>query len=654
MKSKKVLSKSRFKKGLSCPNKLYFSGDKSFKNKEEDNTFLATLAEGGFQVEALARLSYPEGHFIDAPYGAYEQAHKQTLELLKLDDVIIYEAAFLHEGLFVMTDILVKKGKQVQLIEVKAKSFDSTQVNTFIGTRGDIRSSWRPYLFDIAFQIYVAKNCMPELNFEAYFLMADQSKVATIDGLNQMFRLPDNGDIRKDVEVKISAEEAQKTSVLSEVNVTEIVDAIIVDEYQYSDDLCFSQAVPLLKNSYQNHSYLNWPTNYSRCKSCEFKIDADSKKAGFKSGFEFCFSKQHQWTETDFNRPNVFEIWNFRGQKLLEENRLFLNQLKKDDFKVINEPDAMSSRERRWVQVQKRLEINPEPYVEREGLKKEMDKWVFPLHFIDFETSAVALPFNKGRHPYEQVAFQFSHHICHADGTIEHASEYINTIPGEFPNFKFVAALKKSLDNDEGTIFRFATHENSILNAIKDQLNDSDYSEKNELISFIKTITTPRRNDTDRWNTKRPMVDLRLIILDYYYNPLTKGSNSIKAVLPAILNSCNFLKNKYSKPIAEINLTSLNFDQQHLWIEIKDHKVINPYKLLPPIFNQFEKHELEHFISGLGTISDGGAALTAYSKLQFVDMSKNERDGIKKSLLKYCELDTLAMVMIYEHLKTLV
>ena len=64
----KVLSKSRFKKGLSCPNKLYFNANKSYKNKEDDNTFLASLAEGGFQVEALARLSYHEGHFVDASW----------------------------------------------------------------------------------------------------------------------------------------------------------------------------------------------------------------------------------------------------------------------------------------------------------------------------------------------------------------------------------------------------------------------------------------------------------------------------------------------------------------------------------------------------------------------------------------------------------
>ena len=454
----KVLSKSRFKIGLSCPNKLYFSGDKSYKNKEEDNTFLAALAEGGFQVEALSRLLYPGGHFVNAPYGAYQQAFDQTIELLKQDEVIIYEAAFLWDGLFVMTDIVVKQGNHVRLIEVKAKSFDSTQTDTFIGSRGDIRSSWRPYLFDIAFQTYVASKCLPHLSFDSFFLMADQSKVATIDGLNQRFRLPNNGDVRQDVDVRMTPEEAQSTSVLSEVEVSSIVNAIMVDEFSYTQDLVFSEAVTLLKTSYQNQTYLNWPTNYSRCKYCEFKIDASTKQEGYKSGFEYCFSKQHHWTESDFQRPNIFEVWNFRGQRLLEQKRLFLDELNQEDFKVIDEPDAMSSRERRWVQVQKTLNPQSEPHVEREGLSRALESWVYPLHFIDFETSAVALPFNAGRHPYEQVAFQFSHHIYHADGTIEHASEYINTTPGKFPNFDFVSAPKKTLEKDEVTIFRFATH----------------------------------------------------------------------------------------------------------------------------------------------------------------------------------------------------
>jgi hypothetical protein len=32
-------------------------------------------------------------------------------------------------------------------------------------------------------------------------------------------------------------------------------------------------------------------------------------------------------------------------------------------------------------------------------------------------------------------------------------------------------------------------------------------------------------------------------------------------------------------------------------------------------------------------------------------MDDKERDEIKNALLRYCELDTLAMVIVYEHLK---
>ena len=109
-----------------------------------------------------------------------------------------------------MTDILVKKENHIRLIEVKAKSFDSTQDNTFIGSRGNIKSSWRPYLFDVAFQVFVANQCLPHLKIDSYFLMADKSKVATIEGLNQKFRLPNEGDVRQDIDVLITTNEARK------------------------------------------------------------------------------------------------------------------------------------------------------------------------------------------------------------------------------------------------------------------------------------------------------------------------------------------------------------------------------------------------------------------------------------------------------------
>ena len=347
--------------------------------------------------------------------------------------------------------------------------------------------------------------------------------------------------------------------------------------------------------------------------------------------------------------PRAYEV---AGQliKTVSEVSQNLLDLQEKLKKVKEVPDKMGTAERRWIQVERTLETPNEPYVEKSALKAEIQEWGYPLHFIDFETSAVALPFNKGRRPYEQIAFQFSHHTCYADGRIEHTSEYINNVPGEFPNFLFVSALKKALGKDNGTIFRFATHENSILNAIKNQLETSIYPDKKELIDFIKTITTPTQKSTDTWKASRPMIDLRVVILNYYYNPLTKGSNSLKAVLPAILNSCSFLKEKYTQSLENINLTSLNFGPNHIWLKFEDGKAVDPYKALPSIFEDWAPEKLDGIISGLSNISDGGGALTAYSKLQFVDMSTHERDTITTSLLKYCELDTLAMVMIYEHL----
>jgi len=150
------------------------------------------------------------------------------------------------------------------------------------------------------------------------------------------------------------------------------------------------------------------------------------------------------------------------------------------------------------------------------------------------------------------------------------------------------------------------------------------------------------------------MVDLHAIVKDYYYNPHTKGSNSIKDVLPACLNSSSFLKAKYSQSISTINLSSKNFPDNQIWLAMEGDKVVNPYKMLPKLFENWTVEELDEMLSEIDGIADGGAALTAYAKLQYQDMRDKEREEITKGLLKYCELDTLAMVMLYEHLKEIV
>jgi hypothetical protein len=126
----KVLSKSRFKLGLECPKKLYYTGKKNYANRKTEDSFLIALAQGGFQVEALARLKWPDGIMIKTETYEYELAAQMTMDLLLNNtDVVIFEAAFLWDGYFIRTDVLVKKNNTIELIEVKAKSFNSTNVN---------------------------------------------------------------------------------------------------------------------------------------------------------------------------------------------------------------------------------------------------------------------------------------------------------------------------------------------------------------------------------------------------------------------------------------------------------------------------------------------------------------------------------------------
>ena len=262
-----------------------------------------------------------------------------------------------------------------------------------------------------------------------------------------------------------------------------------------------------------------------------------------------------------------------------------------------------------------------------------------------------AIPFNRGRHPYEGIAFQFSHHIVRKDSTVEHKGQYLNAQPGVFPNYEFIRALKRELDQDEGTILRYAAHENTILNMIRKQLleDPGDITDRQSLCDFIESITNSVNGSTQAWEGPRSMVDMCELVKRFYYNPATKGSNSIKYVLPAILNSSVWLKEKYAQPIygSQGGIPSLNYHDWK-WIEFDEGgNVIDPYKLLPAMFQDLSIKDYE-LLSEDEDIRNGGAALTAYAKMQFEDMSDYERQEIQTALLRYCELDTLAMVMIFE------
>jgi len=181
------LTKSKFVHALDCPTKLYYKQHKEYKSTLEDNDFMRALAEGGLQVGELAKLYFPGGH--DIPMTQEKSLSlSETNALLQQDEVTIYEAAIQHEQCFVLVDILQKKGNRLDLIEVKSKSWEPDESFTY-KNKDDIYSKWQPYLFDVAFQTWVARRAYPDYQIEPYLMLIDKTQQATVDGLHQFFKI---------------------------------------------------------------------------------------------------------------------------------------------------------------------------------------------------------------------------------------------------------------------------------------------------------------------------------------------------------------------------------------------------------------------------------------------------------------------------------
>lgn len=653
MSTGKLFTKSRFKLALDCPTKLYYaSNDKIYADSNAEDPLLKALAKGGFQVGALAQCYHPGG--IEVKHKDYEKSLGQTNELSKQQSVTIFEAAIRFNNLFVRVDIFEKKGRVINLIEVKSKSTtpddfyeELWQIRKLKQGIHELKGDWQPYLYDIAFQAYVAKKAFPDHEINSFLMCADKSKVATADGLNQKFLL--RGEAR-DTEIKLVGDVSLKAlgeEVLCKLDVNEVV-SIIHDDKEMSerfDGKGFEKGIEFLAENFQKNIRMDSEVG-KHCKNCEFRTNEPGKKSGFNE----CWTKCHGMTAEELEKPFSFDTWNFNADDAHTDGKHLIEKLDESYFDQSPVENGLSKGQRQWLQVEKIQNEDDTSYFDHKGLSLIFDGLTYPLHMIDFETCMVAIPFNKGRRPYEQIAFQFSHHMVHEDGTVEHANEFINVTPGEFPNFNFVRALRKALSNDKGSIFRYSGHENTVLCQIRAQLQDSEEKDKEELITFIESITVKKNSKTKKvtWEGTRKMVDLLELVKSYYYSPSTNGSNSIKYVLPAVLNESEFLKNKYSAP----TYNSKNF-RNHKWIEFnEDGSVQDPYKTLPPIMDKYAYEELEEAMGEKNLdIKNGGAALTAYAMMQFTQMSDVERNKTKEALLRYCELDTLAMVMIYEFWK---
>jgi hypothetical protein len=649
-----LLTKSEFKLATECPTKLFYKGNSQlYRNLKQEDSFLAMLADGGYQVGELAKCFYPTGIEISSPDNS--EAEAQTLKLLNQEKVVLFESAIRFNDYFVRADILIKDGNHFQLIEVKAKSYNSTRPE-IVGSRGELVADMRPIIEDVAFQAFVLRSMWPGASVRCFLMMPDKSVRVPLSGLNQLFKLQRHKG-RSKVVVSPHAQEAVKfagvSELLAKVPVDEYVDMVMQDGVKY---LGFKAPLPELAAKWAAAYTANLkikPMPGKHCGKCEFKTRvADT----LKSGFYECWSEAFGLTPFQIDQGTVLDIYNFRGKdKLISGGRVRLSSdvVTLDDIKVKDEGPHLSLSERQWMQVNG---IPPEESLNgiwlADGvMRSEMSTWHYPFHFIDFETSTVAIPFHAGMRPYEAVAFQFSHHVMKVDGSVAHVGEFLLTDPVVFPNFEFVRALRAQLVGDEGTVFMWSPHENTILNRIMKQLEASlqggvygvDVPEDaEELIGFMRSLVI---------GGSRQMYDLCALSRKAYFAEGIKGSSSIKKVLPSVMKRSGLLKSLYAGGAYGSVVPSLNFKNFAWWVpDVSDPSMpADPYELLrlygadllgEEVMTGEDPDEL--------AITEGGAAAAAYARLQFEDVDAGTRKRIRDALLRYCELDTMAMVMIVQ------
>lgn len=603
------LTKSRFKLAIECPTKLFYAKkENGYRNRNANNEFLEALADGGHQVGSLAKFKYdpdPLGASITVDTLDKEEALRRTRELLRQPGrVVIAEAALEYGTCFVRVDILVRDGNRIELIEVKSKSAKNSDVQSrFKG------GEWRPYLYDIAFQTVVAEHNFQGFTIVPKLLLVDSEAECNVDGLHQMLRVVPNVESRT-VQVTpgktFDAAAVARLNLLREVDVTDIV-------AEYKAKTIDLKGVDAPHNA-GLHAFMQWAAALQQqkqpfdgtvskvCKSCEFRADAGDPA---RSGVHECWERAmaagtlaRTGSPADRNLALSIDIWGggsgavSMSEKAVNAGRAFVFDVQEDDVRPqkVAAADGFTPFERRMAQVQ--AFRGGAPVVLKEERLREMDGWDWPLHMIDFETSAAALPFFAGMRPYETVAFQFSHHTLHAEGNghvrIEHATQWIRADAQGNPNIPFVRALRAALMPGgvlAGTVFRYHNHENTVLRSLRAAIVASNEADKEELIEFIDLITKPSGKEAGAIAGRKEMVDLHRLVQEGYYSKVAGGSISLKHILPAVLNDAPGVAALFSQAgvFGGPAITSQNFAaaDQHVWLQ--PARGNDPYKTLPPI-----------------------------------------------------------------------
>ena len=423
-------------------------------------------------------------------------------------------------------------------------------------------------------------------------MMPDKSRTTSTNNLHALFALnlikeDDSGYPRARFTFTGDVELLRENHFLTRLNV-DLEAGELAPEVSSAAAAFFKSMNPLTK--------IPVPISFA-CKDCEYRVEEDETPNGFRE----C------WGELADAKPHLLDLYHGGTVKAVNEligsGKTGLFDLSESALGKKN--GSMGTIASRQLIQMRHTKDNTE-WIDP-ALGDILASYSYPLHFIDFETSALAVPYHAGMKPFENVAFQWScHTITAPDAEPKHA-EWIN-IRETFPNFAFAESLMDYLGRS-GTVFTWAKHENTILKGVLDQMEGRH---KNAALK-----------DWLEWMIDSRMVDMNQMTLDHYFHPVMKGRTSIKKVLDAIWRANPSLRSHFPEYVKEEN-----------------GEMLSPYKALPP-----------STIAGKEVVvNEGTGAIRAYQSMLYGQkLDPDIRDQWKNLLLQYCKLDTLAMVMIYWH-----
>jgi hypothetical protein len=620
-----ALSKSLFKLGLACPIRLKHALVRpALPRKSDEDEYMQLLARGGYMFEKLLKVYHP-GEDMFVPKQSHSEASARTIAKIKAGDCILHETTFAHGDLMARCDMVRVTGDTLDLIEIKSASAEA-ESKLQADPKELLKKSWEPYVVDLAYQVHVARLALKAAGIEktirAWFYLPNKLGVAGTEEVRGLFSLTENGPGgRPEVTYKGKAKPGDETSLIAILEATEAV------AQAYPGEESIAEVTSSLAGYVASG---NWPSPElgMKCKACEFNVP------GQTSGYDLCWGTQaraehHLFTlgylgSMEYRNPGTV-------RRIVEQaapRAPRITDLQDED--VAGDAPLQRGWKRQIMAVRTgRAFISPE-LVRAPAALLHCKPENYPLFFLDYEGTRCALPSAAGGRPYGQVAFQWSCHVIDNPGASPRHVEWLDT-ENENPNVGFLESLRKLL-GEQGTIYHWADYEVTVTREIADEIRGD--ASKADLVSWIDR-NWGRGRGKNEVKSERTL-DLLEISRAHFYDPAMMGSHSIKKVLPVV----------WKNPAIQKLFPKYAQDQH-------GQPVKSPYDALPALTLQDSKdHALDLSTLGdLDIVKNGPGAMLAYEHVRYGLAASDQaaRKSMRRQLMRYCELDTAAMVMIWKY-----